>query len=343
MRILLVETTRLRPVSPLFYEAMLALSSERGIRYSFFDEAKYQNRLRFSLLNRIGYRMLGKRPFGYWALNRDLLSTCRNFDPDLILIVKGAHISPKTLQRIKSLSNAMLVNFATDDPFNRIVSTRDLVQGIKYYDLYLSTKRAILGDILDSGAKRVEFLPFAYKPEVHYPEKPASLEERNKFNTDVVFIGGASEDRVPYFEELIRELPHVSLSLFGGYWQRYPRLRRFYKGMALGRDFRLALGGAKIAINLVRRANRDGHVMRTFEIPACRAFMLAERTTEHMEMFSADIEASFFSTPPEMVQKIAHYLHADKEREASALAGHRRVTTQKNTYKDRLNEILTRI
>ena len=44
-------------------------------------------------------------------------------------------------------------------------------------------------------------------------------------------------------------------------------LRRYHGGFAVGRDYRLALSCTKVAPCLVRRSNRDGHVMRTFERP----------------------------------------------------------------------------
>jgi spore maturation protein CgeB len=77
----------------------------------------------------------------------------------------------------------------------------------------------------------------------------------------------------------------IDLALYEGFWDRSASLRRYWRGFALGGDFRMALGGTKVAGNLVRRANLDGHVIRSFEIPACGAFMLAERTAEHLALF----------------------------------------------------------
>jgi spore maturation protein CgeB len=195
-------------------------------------------------------------------------------------------------------------------------------------------------DVQAAGCRRVIFVPFGYKPSVHYPEKPATPEEFARFDSDVVFIGTCDTDRAPYLETLVETLPDLFLHLYGGYWDRHSLLSRYHRGFALGRDYRLALGAAKIALNFVRHANRDRHTLRSFEIPACGAFMLAERTEEHLEWFEEGKEAAYFDSPDELVEKVRYYLSRDDERQRIAEAGHRKVTLGGNTYKDRLIQIL---
>jgi spore maturation protein CgeB len=100
------------------------------------------------------------------------------------------------------------------------------------------------------------------------------------------------------------------------------------------------VGGAKIMFNLVRRSNRDDHVMRTFEIPACGGFMLADRTEGQRAFLAEDREAVYFSTIDEMIEKIRYHLPRDAERRRIAEAGHRRITSGQNTYADRLKSII---
>lgn len=340
MRILLVDSNLHYPVNPLFLEGLNQLAEEQGYEYEFVDQGKFLEPLERLLVHKVAYRLLGRRPLTYWIFNRALLASVNRFRPDVILVVKGAHVSPATLRSIKRESGAFLINYATDDPFNPAVNTRGLINGIALYDLYACTKRAIMDDVRRTGCKDVIYVPFGYKPSVHYPDIPRTGEEKSRFTSDVVFIGGCDRDRTPYFEALVRQLPEVRLHLYGGYWERHPLLRRYHRGFALGRDYRLALSGAKIAINLVRRANRDGHVMRTFEIPACGAFMLAERTEEHLELFEEDQDAVFFGSAEEMVEKIRYYLADDAQRVRIAEAGHRWVTNGANTYADRLLQIV---
>jgi len=251
-------------------------------------------------------------------------------------LVRGFTTNPTLMRRAGA---ADYPNYATDDPFNPVIATPDLLAGIPRYDLYCSTKRAVMDDLRRAGSPRVAHVCFAYKPALHFPEPPATPEERRRFSADVAFVGGADEDRLPYVDAIAR-LPGVSLALYGGYWRRYPRLAAYARGFVTGREYRLALGGAKIALCLVRRANRDGHVMRTFEIPACGAFMLAEDTAEHRELFRPDVEAAFFQSPADLANQIRHYLAHDPDRQRIAQAGHQRITAGGHTYDDRLAQIL---
>ncbi len=341
MRLLLFDTTAYYPSSPLFLEALQELSAKepRRVRYAFIDEARFQGGPR-SLAARIARRLLCRDPIDRSALYRTFLSQAKSFRPDLVLICKGGSILPETLAKIKQSTGAMLVNYATDDPLNPRVSTRDLIEAIPLYDLYACTKRTIMADVAKAGCPHVVYMPFAYKPTVHFPEPPETVEEHRRFDSDVAFIGGCDRDRVPFFRALVKAMPDLKLVLYGSFWNRSLSLRPYWRGLALGRDFRMALGGTKIAINLVRRTNRDGHVMRSFEIPACGGFMLAERTDEHLELFSEGEEAAYFGSPEEMIDMIRYYLGHESERQRIKDAGRRKVTSGKHAYADRLIEIV---
>jgi hypothetical protein len=338
MRILLFDTTAYYPSSPLFLEALEQFSHERGFDYEFVDESSFVGS-GGTLLHRISHRVLGSSPPGHRALNRALIEHARRFRPELVLICKGSNVCPATLACIKDETGAVLVNYATDDPFNPVVNSRDLVESVPLYDLYACTKRSIMADVRRAGCSEVVYVPFGYKPSVHFPERPATSEEAERFHLDMVFIGGGDSDRFHYLRTLVRAIPTLQLHLYGGYWDRDPVLARYHRGFTFGRGFRLAVGGAKIALNLVRRANRDGHVMRTFEIPACGGFMLAERTEEHLEVFAEDLESAYFDSVDELVDKARYYLAYPTERRRIAAAGHCRVTNGGHTYGHRLAQI----
>ena len=332
---LLVDTTLYSPASPFFVDPAAA----HGYDTLFVDEAPYLRPLETSLVHKAAYRLLHRRPLLRGRFNRALLSAARRFGPDAVVAVKGAYIMPSTLRRIKKDTGAVLVNYATDDPFNTANATPDLLHGIPAYDVYACTKRAIMDDVRRAGGRTVVHTMFAYNPSTHFPEAPATEDEVRRFGSDVAFVGGADPDRLRDLQPLLGARG-LSPAFYGGYWSQDPRFRPYARGFVLGREYRLALGGARIALCLVRRANRDGHAMRSFEIPACGAFMLAERTDEHLAVFREDGEASFFGSPQEMIDKIRYYLAHDEVRQRIARAGYARVTSGGNTYGDRLNELL---
>ena len=339
MRILYAETTAYAPSSAHFLEALEASAARGEHEFKFLDEAAFIKRSR-SIAERIADRIAGRPLSGYQRLNRALIETAAAFSPDIILIGKGRWFTPAALDAARKVSGAMLVNWATDDPFNRADNSRELLKSIPLYDLYVCTKKEIMSDVRRAGCVNTAYVRFGYKPAVHFPEAAATDEERGRFECDVMFAGGCDAHRSAYFAALIRAQPAVKLRLYGMYWERVRALRPYARGLAVGRDYRLAVGGAKIAVNLVRRANRDDHVMRTFEIPACGGFMLTERSDTHDELFSEGNEAAFFSSPDEFVAAVSAYLGRDQDRMRMAAAGHRKITQGKHTYGDRLAEIV---
>jgi hypothetical protein len=339
MRILLVDSSQHYPSNPLLAEALEEIAAERGWTCEIVDEGNWLAPLERSLARKVVFRLLRGRPATFWALNAATLRAARRLRPELLLVVKGAYLHPRTLERIKRETRACLVNYATDDPLNPRASTRWLVASIPRYDLYACTKRSIMEDVRAAGCPAVAYVPFAYKPGVHFPELAATAGDRSRFASDVVFVGGCDGDRVAYLEELTARCPDLRIRVYGGYWDREARLRQCHGGLVLGREYRLATGGARIALNLVRRANRDGHTMRTFEIPACGGFMLAERTKEHEELFADEREVGYFMSPGELVEKVRYYLGRDGQRSRMIAAAHERVTTGGHTYRHRLLEI----
>ena len=170
---------------------------QSGAQVTYFDEAPYLKPLHTSLTHKMMYRVLGRRPATAWALNGRLLEVAAECRPDVVIVAKGAYVFPKTLRRLKALG-ARLVNYATDDPFNTRSADGWLRSAIPEYDLYACTKRAIESDVRAAGCKRTAFVRFGYDPTCTF-RTCRTAGEVNGFSSDVVFVGGADEDRLPYW------------------------------------------------------------------------------------------------------------------------------------------------
>jgi spore maturation protein CgeB len=291
---------------------------------------------------RFGQKVFGGRPSARGVLRRLLLRACTEFKPDLILAIKGGTLDADLLREVRTRTKAPLVMYSTDNPFNPSVSTQQYIDALAHWDVIATPRRANIPRLKQHCSGDVFYLPFGYDPALHHPERTATEPEKLRYRSDVAFVGSCDPDRVPFLDILARA-EGLAVSFYGGYYKYTPALKRCDRGYALGRAYRLAVGNTGVALCLVRRANEDGHVMRTFETPACGAFMLTDRTADHEEMFEEDREAAFFSSPEELLDKAAFYVRNDGSRREIAERGHRRVTESPNTYADRLVQLLRHI
>jgi spore maturation protein CgeB len=277
------------------------------------------------------------RPGEIRRFNHAIVATAFAFRPAVVLVVYGRHVSVEALHQVREQTSALLCAYATDNPLVPGASRDAVRRAIPVYDIYASPRRASLEELRGHGCRHPVHVRFGYDPAVHFAESPPEA-ERSAWACDVAFVGGADGERVAFFAPLAAA-PGVTLRLYGRGW-RETRLASHARGEVLDREFRIALGGAAVAPCLVRRSNGDGHVMRSFEIPACRRFMLAERTDEHQELFDEDVHAAYFSTPGELADKTIFYLKHEPARARMASACHTLVARGAHTYRDRLLEIL---
>jgi spore maturation protein CgeB len=133
----------------------------------------------------------------------------------------------------------------------------------------------------------------------------------------------------------------LNVALYGGYWDKHPKFRPFARGHIHGSGLRKAIGSGRVSLCLVRRANRDGHAMRSFEVPAMRGCPLSEDTEEHRMIFGDEGDCTlYFTTCEQMISKARWLLEHPAERDRLAQSAHQQVISQKHTYASRLRTIL---
>jgi hypothetical protein len=111
-------------------------------------------------------------------------------------------------------------------------------------------------------------------------------------------------------------------------------------GEVYGDEYIWAISSARISIGFLRKICPERHTTRTFEIPACGSMLLADRSTEHSELFQEGVEADFFSSQEELLEKVKYYLRNESIREKVALNGYRKCHDAGYSYRERVKSVL---
>jgi hypothetical protein len=290
------------------------------------------------VLGKIAYR-LDRRSPSMSFYQRRLLARAKRGGARILLSTGMAPIEVDALRALGELG-LLRVNFSTDDPWNPVNGSSWFFRALREYDLVFTPRRANLDDLRSLAGPRVEYLPFAYEPRLHHPADDVEL--RAGTPCDVAFVGGADADRLPYLDAL--RAAGLSLRVYGGAWDRHPRYREIWGGHVDGSGYRAAVAAAKVNLCLVRRANRDGHVMRTFELPAMLTCILAEDTSEHRAIYGSPEEATvaYFDTIESMVAQAKRLAADEALRSEMARRVLLRITEAPNTYQDRFAAMIAR-
>jgi hypothetical protein len=283
--------------------------------------------------------MRGHRPARLVEFSARVLQIVRTFAPDVLLTTGLAPVDARTLGTIGELGSVRL-NFLTDDPWNPAHRASWFQEALPQYDRVFTPRRANVADLEAAGVPAVSVLAFAYAPDVHFPEAPATA--AHDWDVDVMVAGGADQDRVDIIAPIVQA--GFNVGLYGGYWDRFRETRDAARGHLDAAGLRQATGAARICLGLVRRANRDGHSMRTYEVPAMGGCLIAEDTADHRALFGPDGDAvAYFSRAEDVVLKVAALVRRDDLRRDLAQRVHAVVTSGAHTYADRLQAMLQAI
>jgi spore maturation protein CgeB len=266
------------------------------------------------------------RPLLVNQLSRDVLRSINEFKPHCLFVFKGNWVHPSILQSCRDQS-VIAINYYPDVSF--LSHGPYIPRSLPLYDHVFSTKTYGVGDMkAQLSIQKASFLEPGYDPDLHQPVQLTEA-EREIYGCDVVFIGTWSRKKEALLSALRHQLPAIDLKIWGCQWgkSRSPNLGASIVGREVtGADYTRAIRGSSICLGLLSEAGKgsssgDLITARTFQIPACGAFMLHERNSEVVRYFEEDREAGFFETPEELAQKVRYYLDHPAERERIAAHG----------------------
>lgn len=280
---------------------------------------------------------------GIYLLNRTIRKTIKEKKYDIVWVDNKSYLTAKSLKFIKKHQPlSKIINLLTDDPFGTFTSSWSLIKNTaSLYDIFFVQRKVNIAELKMAGAKNVELCYRSFDPGYN---RPLSLEgnDYSRYHTALGFVGTYENVRASYIAYLINN--NVAVSVTGNDWpnaEYWDIIKPYYKGPSLyGEDYIKAINGMEIALHFLRHGNRDEQDSRTFEIPSCKVFMLAERSGLHQQLFEENEEAVFFTSKEELLEKVKIYVASKEERDRIALNGYNRCFTSKYDHQSRLLNVL---
>lgn len=291
-----------------------------------------------SVVNRMAGRFLRQK------LAAELFSKVRNFRPELIFVEKGTWLAGEVLDKVRTIGpqSMKLAHYNPDDPFGSYKDGWSIFKAaVPEYDIHFVPKTCNVPEYQALGARRVEVFDRSYDPTLHRPVE-LTVREKLRYECDVGFIGTWAPEREASMAALVKA--GLPLAIWGNGWQHgsyWPQLKRHHRGSGqYDEDYVKCINGMKIALHFLRHENRDLQDSRTFEIPACGTFMLAEWSEDHERLFKPNQEAVYFHDDEELLQHVQYYLHHGDERRGIAAAGLKAAQIGAHRHEDRLEWML---
>lgn len=244
---------------------------------------------------------------------------------DALWVDKGLTLSSSLLKSLKKkYPETKLIFFSPDDMFNPANQTLNYFKCLPFYNAIITTKSTNLVEYKEDGFKNVFYVQKSYEPSIHRPIELSEL-DKSKFSCEVGFIGNFEKPRFQSILSLAKS--GISVSVKGPAWKEYQLINpllRIDTNSYFGDEYSKVINATKINLGFLHKGNRDQHTARSIEIPACKGFLLAERTYEHLALFKEGQEAEFFGSDEELKEKVVYYLANETKRIAIAEAGYQR-------------------
>ncbi len=268
------------------------------------------------------------------AVNQSLIRSCRKYNPDFLLVVKGVQLYPETIKQIGDFG-VTTVGYWTDG----LLDYENSMVNAAAYNKFLTDSSKALELYQEKGLENAYLLPSAVNTSQF---SRAFIRKRY----DISFLGTHSA----YRESILSQLEVSGLHIFGPGWQKNSSLSgqrknntigdvQYHPG-AFGKHTNLVFNQSKINFNIHNWFGK-GHAMnlRLYEVPAAGGFLLTDWVEEIDQYFEEDKHIVCWRTVEEMNEKAKFYLINDRARNAIADAGYEHVINN-HSYDARIKDLL---
>jgi spore maturation protein CgeB len=285
---------------------------------------------------------------GAWGISklveRRVLGVARGTGMSFDLVwVDSGYVIGSDLVRMLKRQFGLVVSYNNDNPFARYGwnKWRQYRECIHLFDL-IAMRHMNIDQLKYWGAKAVLGICMTADEVIHKPVSLAAA-ELEFWSSDVCFVGNWMPERGPFMARLLQR--GIPISIWGDRWHKakeWRRLKPAWRGPGVHmEDYVKPLLAAKICLGLLSKDNCDLHTRRSVEIPAVRALLCAERTSEHLRMYEEGMEAMFWGDVDECASICAELLEDPERRKEIAGRGHERCIKNGYFNETMVNEVIS--
>jgi len=290
------------------------IGEKRGNSLSRFEALKniYKNAFHVSYhhmyddkLNKL-LRVLNKNKF-YEKCSQYVYDEIRKINPSIVWVEKGIEIDNEVIS-FMSKKGIFLINSYSDNFLSMNTSNYSgfYNKSIPYYNIIFSPRDSDFSDYFKYGAKKIS------KYWKGFDEKKISPVKRNGEKYDCIFAGHAEKNRISDMRNIYID-NDINCHVYGDGWKN-ANIPFASPGLNF-EDYAHVYEKTYIGLNYFSKWNKDTQNSRLFEIPGSRSLLISEGSDDAIDCYSPDIEAVFFSSYDEMIDKIKFYRKNNSLRE----------------------------
>ncbi|HEY9170799.1 MAG TPA: glycosyltransferase [Verrucomicrobiae bacterium] len=253
---------------------------------------------------------LGHRSFGQKGLNRALLKTCRNIEPDILFLSHGTRIYPETLAAIRADVPGIKVIFFWNDPIWEKPRIEAIQMKLAHLDgVFMTTGGDWLLPFAGEG-RVVAYVPCPAEPTID----DGRAFESAQTDYDLVFFGNDEPRRNEILKTIKSQLPGVRIGFFGCLGS--PNVFGIQKSKITARS--------KMALNLSRRNDVQLYSSNRMSDTTANGVLNFCDAASGLQSLYRENEVVYYRDMDDLITKVRHYFEQDDERIAIARAGWRR-------------------
>ena len=239
---------------------------------------------------------LKRKKLGAKKMNKKLIDTVMNIEPDLLLLGHSELVYTSTLKKIKESFPDIKIAMWWVDPFDRI---SHINERLPYLDAFFATTSPEYHKQFFTNRSNFFYMPNMCDDSI----ETLKAFENQKYDYDLIFIGRKDDNRKDFINKL-SDIKEIDFKVFGDN----------KNSLIFGQDFLNTITKSKMAINYSRYNDIPLYSSdRIIQLLAQGSLVFSPKVPEFDTLFTED-EIVYFNDFDDLKEKLLFYKNNDEER-----------------------------